>query len=645
MTVEIEIGVNLPEEDRLTLTEDDIVQHQPVKTHTGKADMTATVRGSRELEPYAQRQDRINVTYSSGTEWTGYLTDVTHGTSTTQIRADGIGKRLEETRPDYDSIGGPLSYQNERLDAVIRDYWSRTEFDNATVTDQTPETVATDETVQSVDTNSEFDNFFGDITDTTPVIVSDNSLRLAQTGFVYEAENHGNGNTVTDDTYSGGEARNIDDIAANFASTFELEHTAPSDSLVVHYRSDAIDGTHPAFEVVIAGETVLSAAENALQSGLRWRDTPALSKQLEPGTYDVEITPTDGAASWHVDVVAVVDSRFNYEFDNEVHEPGGFLDGPELFPTATTVTSDISTTSFNLSAANLTSTWNDTSGSQLIEISNDGGSNYISASNSSTLEQPFESFGRELVIRYTLDRFGIRDTATPRKGFGGQAVDEYTVNVDGNDLVVITEIDLSRNHFDNLQTLHDFGDFLWVIEHDGGSIANMTVSSFPRGDETRPAPDGFDNPKNQQPEIQSGTYYNSIYLEGAKQEDGTRPSAEIKNEDAIAEDGREISPGVLRDLNITTEAGALYRARSLLQTAQSNNNLVGSVTVPPTITDPGYAREIDLGDGLEQKTVEEVSLTLGTNSAEATFDFSVRSGFAEDISSLRRDAKSIGNQV
>ncbi len=249
------------------------------------------------------------------------------------------------------------------------------------------------------------------------------------------------------------------------------------------------------------------------------------------------------------------------------------------------------------------------------------------------------------MVEFTLGRYGSRTTATPQTGYQTQAIDNYSLKVDGDDLVVITELELSRNHFDNLQTLHDYGNFLWVIEHDNSDIADLTVSSFRRGDETRPAPDGLDKQKNQQPEIQAGTYYNAIYLEGEKRDDGTRPTAEVKDDDAIAEDGREISPGVLRDLNVTTEAGAIYRARALLETAQQNNNLVGRVTVPPMITHPGYAYPIDMGDGEEYKTAEEVTMSMGTNTAEATFDFSVRSGFSEDISELRRNSKEQGNQV
>ncbi len=125
MSVEIEVGANLPEDDRVVLTEEEIIRCNPVTTHTGKGDMTATVKGNRNLEKFAQRQDRINVNINGSTKWTGYLTDVSHnkGSGTTRIRADGIGKRLEETRPDYDSIGGPVTYSNIALHDALRDYW------------------------------------------------------------------------------------------------------------------------------------------------------------------------------------------------------------------------------------------------------------------------------------------------------------------------------------------------------------------------------------------------------------------------------------------------------------------------------------------------------------------------------------------
>jgi hypothetical protein len=221
----------------------------------------------------------------------------------------------------------------------------------------------------------------------------------------------------------------------------------------------------------------------------------------------------------------------------------------------------------------------------------------------------------------------------------------WNLDTSGNDLTVIDRLELSRNHFDNLQTLHQFGNFIWVIEHDSSSVANMTVSSFQEGDETRPKPTGFDKQVNQSKEVQASTYYNAIFLQGAQDANGDRPTATVKDQTAINNDGREISPGVLRDTDITTDAGATFRARALLNEAQTNSDFVGSVTVPPIITDPGYQRPVDFGDGETDKTVERVQLTESPGGAQATFEFATRQEIAEDISELRRNAREIGDRV
>jgi len=73
MAVEIVFGVNLATENQTTVTDDEIQRLNPVLTHTGKGDLTATLKGNRDLEQYAQRQDRINVNVNGSTKWTGYL--------------------------------------------------------------------------------------------------------------------------------------------------------------------------------------------------------------------------------------------------------------------------------------------------------------------------------------------------------------------------------------------------------------------------------------------------------------------------------------------------------------------------------------------------------------------------------------------
>jgi len=654
MTVEIEVGVNLPSDQRLTLTDDDIQRLNPVLNHTGKGDLTATLRGNRNLEQFAQRQDRINVNVNGSTKWTGYLISVSHGTSTTRIRADGIGKRLEETRPDYDSIGGPLVYQNERLDAAIRDYWSRTPFSNYSVTDQTTETVATDEEIQSADTTTEWSNIVSPKS-TTPIAAQNGQLELLQSCWNKEAENVLTlAGSLSDSAASEGTAESHSTISDSFSVT--TDYTIPASNVGVAVRVRNLndpnsDGSYEGngFEVFVDGDRLLNVSDGfgLASSDYSWLTGSGTSSDVS-GSTTIEFDASNSTDSYetNIDVIVLYDDRYNYTFDDTVED--GYLSGPELYPDAVTLELATESASFNITGAAVNSTWNDTTGAQSIQVSKDGSTWKPSdgtETNTSSIDVSFSNAGRSIQARFSLDRYGSRTTATPTTGFNGQAIDTYELLVDGNNLVVIDNLELSRNHFDNLQTLHEFGNFLWVIEHDSSDISNLTVSSFQRGDETRPKPDGVDNQKNQKAEIQSGTYYNSIYLEGAKDANGDRPTAEVKDSDAISNDGREISPGVLRDLSISTEAGAAYRARALLETALSNNDLVGSVTVPPTIVAPGFSRPIDFGNGEKYKTVEEVSLNLGTNSAEATFNFVVRDGFAEDISALRRSAKEQGNRI
>ena len=356
-----------------------------------------------------------------------------------------------------------------------------------------------------------------------------------------------------------------------------------------------------------------------------------------------------GAGEYHVDVVALVDNRYTHFFDDSVTTINGdnYLDGPELYPSSATVTTIDKQTSFNLASGDLTSTWNDTSNNQQIELSNDGGATYpLSANNSTSVSGDFPDAGRTAKVRFALGRTNdTRTDATPLQGYVGQEIDLFDFNGDLSTEIVIDELELSRSHFENLQTLHNYGDYVWTIQHDSGDISNLVVESFSKGDQTQPKPDGFDLQENKSSEIEASTYYNSIYLEGALQDDGTRPTAESKSDTAINEDNREISPGVLRDPNITTEAGAQFRANAILTKALQENAQKGQVTVAPSFAHPGYSYPVDFGEGEQNYTAEEVNLTISNNNVSATYDFVDRSDLSDEIRRLKQNAKEIGNRV
>jgi hypothetical protein len=297
-----------------------------------------------------------------------------------------------------------------------------------------------------------------------------------------------------------------------------------------------------------------------------------------------------------------------------------------------------------VSDSSVSSTINNIANNQAISVSNDGGASYATFNNTDSVTHSYSSAGREAKVRFTLGTTDeTRDTATPRKDFNAQAVDSFEHRVDGNNLAVLVDLELSKNHFDNLQTLHDAGDFVFNIEHDDKAISDLVVESFRRGDQTKTLP--VEDEIESNPEIAAENYYNAIYLQGALV-NGSRPVGEIKDQTAINNDGREISPGVLRDLDVTTEGGAVYRARTLLDKATENNALRGTKTFPADFSiQPGYAYSVDFGSGAQEFTLEELGLRYNSNEATINLDFIPRRSLAEDISELKRNARQQSDQV
>jgi hypothetical protein len=206
-------------------------------------------------------------------------------------------------------------------------------------------------------------------------------------------------------------------------------------------------------------------------------------------------------------------------------------------------------------------------------------------------------------------------------------------------------LEVSRNHFENLTKIHEKGNFVWTIEHTNDSIANMPVFSYPRGAIEKELPTTL--VKDSTPEVDADNYYNSIYVQGRELSDGTRPSAEKKDQGEINDKGKEISPGSLRDLDVSSDIAAEFRAQSILNRALKNGELRGQKVVPATFEiQPGYAYGVTWRDKPKTyQTVEEILIRKTKDSAEATIDFVNRSGFARDIQELRRNARQTGDQL
>lgn len=640
-----------------TLTDSDIAGRlQPERVHTGEGTCRIDVVPDPTLDDYAARQDRLTVKTDGGTVvFTGYLIDSTRSRRDLghQLRAVGIAKRLEETRPDYAAEGGAVTYSDIALQDALRNYWSRTPFGNVTVKDQPTQTVATNEPLQSADATSEF-NAITSLSASDPVVVDNGELRLAQVAYVFEAETASGGGVVSDSAASAGAAETVFETFHDLSFTANVEYTIPAENVGVAFRkrnpkdpdSDGVfEGATG--EVLVDGSSFGTAFGAANFDDYGWSQETSYPGSDVSGSTSVTVDVTNAApsgASTFFDLVVLYDTRFALTFDNSV-DSNGYLSGPELFPSGESVVFDEETTQFNLDAVDISLTVDDTSGAQAIEASFDSGSSYSGAANTDSVTVQNTGGARSVQTRLTLDRYGSRTSATPTSGFKTQRVDVYDLTADLNNLVVVDELDLSRNHFSNLKTLHEYGDFVFAIEHTADDVADMPVTSFRRGTESRPSPAEFKDPIDRSAGIQSSAYYNTIFLQGAEDSQGDRPTAEVRaDQSVIDEDGREISPGVLRDETITTEAGAAFRAQAILDAAQTEADLVGSKTITPVPLLPGFSYSVDLGNGAAEKVLERVRLSYG-DQIESTAEFARETQLSREISDLKRNVSDIGDQV
>jgi len=290
-----------------------------------------------------------------------------------------------------------------------------------------------DNLVLSADTTTEWDNNTS-LETTDRVFVENGTLKLAQSAFVEDASG-----SATSGDYSGGDARNFNtpgdneqfDITVGYESTFTVATRTE-----VTQQND-----YNEYNVYIDGEQI---GPSSPATTLGWEDLG--SKTLTPGTYTIEVElnningfePDESA----LDVIVVYDNSLSYNFDNDNGGNGGYLDGPELYPTVESVDIDTLTPPQQVSAAELQTTFNDTSNGQFVEIGNETTN---TANNSENVSVNFATPSDSINATLGLDGFGSRTTATPQQRFNGQTVDVADIFTD---LAVLNKSDVGRADYE-----------------------------------------------------------------------------------------------------------------------------------------------------------------------------------------------------
>jgi hypothetical protein len=285
---------------------------------------------------------------------------------------------------------------------------------------------------------SDFSNILSPNAD-EPLVLSASGVELAQSTFGFEAETQG-GNTVTDVSYSDGEATEEGSVGATLSFDFNTDYLIPEEYVVAGIRftktSDTGDPVDFELRVDNFDPIVLGGGSQTTTGDLIWvtdgygefSDGTDLNGSH---TLNLEIT-SSGADLLIADYVFVGDGRYldTSNLDNTVHDDNGYLDDPKLYPDKfglvdlPSVTTDIA-----LNSATVAQSYTDITNNQELQITPPA----TVFNNSDTETVDYTSRVTEVQASFSLSRYPVEGTnpqsATPRFGYNGQVLQDHELSV------------------------------------------------------------------------------------------------------------------------------------------------------------------------------------------------------------------------
>jgi len=301
--------------------------------------------------------------------------------------------------------------------------------------------------IQDADLSGEWDNITPNKEPTDPLTTTNDELAVAQIAFTREGEDFDSdsGSTALNGSvYSDGNVRVVDTTGATITWEFTPDHTIPAGEFGLQVRDDdggAGNGSEGAcaFEWTLDGELIDEINSTGVGLILGWSNigdgkydnlAGINAPELEAGTtHTITVECTDGGSlsdQYAIDVLAPYDKRFESDlfFGDDNGGSGGYLDGPELFPSVVDVSFATATTRRNITEARFASTWNDTSNNQYVELANDG-STFTRLNNTANGTVTFANPNESVDTNIGLSRYGSRTDATPQTGYLGQAIQDW----------------------------------------------------------------------------------------------------------------------------------------------------------------------------------------------------------------------------
>lgn len=352
-----------------------------------------------------------------------------------------------------------------------------------------------DEFVFGAEEQEDFEEFFEEPEDDEPWKITEDGFELTNVVSLEDDPAFGTYEVDDLDGATGGEASGIggqfvgegDSISA----IVEFEHDIPAEQCVVWVRErlTADDDTGndvilPGMEITLQGESIQTIAEGASRietDGFEW-DLVGLmpdDADYEAGSasFDMEVTEVnednlDDYGEWDIGTVAITDERYatsptNFE---ELHEPGGHLDGPPLFPEdGIWFETEAQTVADNIISARVDSDVDSfEDGNFAMQLSFDGGEEWFpnddSKENSDSVDASSAFPTQQVSARFRLSSYGSRDEPTPRLNFDSHLLEAFSVFVNTDDFDVIDQQTVRENRLSAISSYADDSDIIFRWE-------------------------------------------------------------------------------------------------------------------------------------------------------------------------------------
>jgi hypothetical protein len=273
--------------------------------------------------------------------------------------------------------------------------------------------------------------------------VQNDRIELLQASFTTESDQLTRSGTAIQqlNEYSNDEAERIEGSGDFLELDFTLDYTIPESDVGVWVRittANAFDGqangTGPELTLSLNGDSWVPVSSGAGFGSLDWRDLGNTTfggsgtyagGDLTPGSYTLRIEGTSSGDGQEIDVVSVLDNRFSWTFD-ETEAAGDRVDGPELYPDQFVKSLNTAGTRRDTDSARFSSTWNDTTNKQFVELANDG-STFTRFNNASSGSATFSSEESGIDSNLAFSRFGTDSNSTPTTGRQGQYISEWNL--------------------------------------------------------------------------------------------------------------------------------------------------------------------------------------------------------------------------